>query len=143
MTTRFRSAACALCAALVLAAGCGRPVAQSTGKVTLKGAQVPGAEVAFESPSAPEDAAYGTSGNDGTYTLSYRKDNGLPPGKYRVTVTRYTLPNGKPLPPGEEGATLRGDETKVVRHAVVFDKDLAAGANGIDLELSEGRKSKD
>ena len=50
------------------------------------------------------------------------------PGRYKVTVAYYTLRNGKPLPGGEEGAALRGDEEKVVRHVYGFDRDIVAGA---------------
>lgn len=133
---------CGLFAVVLLAAaGCGQPAGQPAGKVTWKGQPVAGAELAFEPGAGPEAAAYGTSGQDGTYTLEFRKGGGLPAGPCKVTITRYTLPNGKPLPEGEEGAALRGDGEKVRRHSVVFDKEIATGPNALDFELTEGKAS--
>src|SRR5690348_2228199 len=120
---------------LLAAAGCGRPAGQPAGKVTWKGQPVAGAELTFEPQAGPEAAAYGASGADGTYHLEFRKGGGLPVGPCKVTITRYTLPNGKPLPEGEEGAALRGNEEKVRRHSVVFDKEITPGANALDFEL--------
>jgi hypothetical protein len=126
---------------LLAAVGCGQPAGQPAGKVTWKGQPVAGAELAFEPESGPEAAAYGTSGQDGTYSLEFRKGGGLPAGPCKVTITRYTLPNGKPLPEGEEGAALRGDEERVRRHKVVFDKAITPGPNALDFELTKGKAS--
>ena len=58
-----------------------------------------------------------------------------------MSITHYTLPNGKPLPGGEEGATLKNDETKVLRHVYHFEKEVAAGETAIDFELSEATRT--
>lgn len=136
-----RTACGSFAAVLLAAAGCGGTTGQPAGKVTWNHQPVSGAEIAFEPEAGPESAAFGSSGEDGTYRLEFRKGTGLPTGRCKVTITRYTLPNGKPLPEGEEGAALRGDEDKVRRHTVVFDKEIAAGPNALDFELTEGKAS--
>jgi len=137
MRAMARAVACGLVFAAV---GCGGATGQATGKVTRGGGPVPSAEITFASATDPEATVHGASGPDGVYYLSYISGGGIPPGKYKVTVAYYTLRNGKPLPDGEEGAALRGDETKVVRHAVEFERDIAAGSNPRDFELNDGKK---
>jgi hypothetical protein len=140
MRTRVGIAACVSFA--VLAAGCGRPLGQATGTITFQGAPVAGAEIAFESTTS-DDTAYGVSLEGGAYALDYRTRTGLPAGAYKVTVTRYTLRNGKPLPGGEEGAALKGDEGRVIRRSYVFEIELAAGPNPHDFELSRGTEVRE
>ena len=139
----MRALACGLLVGLLSAAGCGSSTGQATGKVTWKGVPVDGAELTFAPVADPAATVHGTSGPDGAYHLNYIKDGGMPPGKYAVKVAVYTLRNGKPLPGGEEGATLRGDEGKVVKHTFTFDREVAAGANPHDFELNEGQKVRD
>lgn len=122
------------------AVGCGGATGQATGKVTRNGVPVTAAEIAFTSTTDPEATVHGATGPGGVYHLSYITNGGLPPGKYKVAVAYYTLRNGKPLPDGEEGSTLRGDETKVIRHAVEFERDIVAGTNPHDFELNDEKK---
>lgn len=139
--TRAASAA-ALAAALTAAAGCGAPTGQATGKVTVGGQPVAGAEVGFESADDPKRQAFGTTTEGGAYTLSYPDGKGLAAGKYAVAVTRYTLPNGNPLPPGEKGAALRAEQGKVVAKTYYFEAELRAGANALNFELKDGKDRK-
>lgn len=125
---------------LVLAAGCGGAVGQPTGKVTFRGEPVAGAALTFQPVSNPDAVATGVTGADGQYRLDYGGKGGVPVGKCTVRVVRWTLPNGKTLPPGEAGAALKSDETKAVQTAYVFERDVAAGAGTIDFELTEGKK---
>ena len=53
------------------------------------------------------------------------------------------MPNGKPLPGGEEGAALKNGDKKVVRTVYSFERDLAAGASTGDFELSEDKPGAD
>lgn len=141
MRALARAAACGVFVAGLLAVvGCGGATGQATGKVTRDGKPVPDAEITFTSVTDSQATVHGASGPDGVYYLSYITDGGIPPGKYKVTVAFYTLRNGKPLPGGEEGAALRGDEEKVTRHSFEFDRNIAAGGNPHDFELTEGRK---
>jgi hypothetical protein len=57
-----------------------------------------------------------------------------------VTIRRYTLPGGKPLPEGEAGDDLK-NEGKAVMTATVFEQQIADGANSIDFELTKGLKA--
>lgn len=129
-------------AALLALAGCGRSVGQVSGKVLWQGQPVAGAELTFQPEKAPEDRFSGVSGEDGAYYVSYGDRGGLPAGRYRVVVNRYTLPNGKPLPAGEAGQALRA-EGRAVRQSYAFEQDVAAGANVVNFELTRGRKQRD
>lgn len=84
-----------LCGVLLVAAsGCGSSgpkLEKVTGKVTLDGQPLAGANVNFE----PEDystglqAASGRTGTDGTYSLStFTSGDGAMVGKYKVTITK-------------------------------------------------------
>jgi hypothetical protein len=122
-------------------AGCGgggRP----TGKVTWKGTPVARAELLFAPASDPQNVVFGVSGPEGTYILDYGRRSGLPSGPCKVTITHYTLKNGKPLPEGEAGAALRGDLDKVLRHAFEFDREIPSGSSTQDFELNDGKKAK-
>lgn len=127
---------------LPFGAGCGAPLGQATGKVTWKGTPAARADVVFTPEADPDAAVFGVSGPDGTYHLDYARKRGVLAGKCKVTITWFTLRDGKPLPDGEAGAALRGDDEKVLRHVYEFDKAVAAGPNPIDFELAEGRSSK-
>ncbi len=119
--------------------GCGAPVGQVKGHVTLKKQPMPGAELAFHSVAKAEDQFFGGAGADGVYHVSYRGNRGLPVGDYQVTVSWYTLPNGKPLPPGEDGQAIKNADG-AVKHSAEFQKQVSSGANVIDFELTEGKK---
>lgn len=124
---------------LFFAAGCGASVGTVGGKVTLKTKPVTTGEVVFRSKVEGVDAFFGEITADGTYHVSYRTKAGLPTGKYEVAITHYTQLNGKPLPDGEKGVVLR-NEGRVRKNLYVFEKDIAAGKNEIDFELSQGEK---
>jgi len=124
-------------AAVATAVGCGAPVGQPTGKVTFKGTPVAEAEIKFVSLENPDHEFFGTSQDDGTYTVSYREMKGLPTGKYTVTIVRTTLRNNKPIPAGEEGQAAR-DSDRAVKKAYQFEKDIVEGSSAIDFELSQG-----
>lgn len=139
VTPRWASLGLLLVGGVVLA-GCGTPVGRVTGKVTHKDQPVAGAELVFQSEAKKDEQFFGNAGDDGTYQVSYRTYNGLPVGRYQVTVRHYTLPNGKPLPPGEAGAALKSDE-KAVERVYVFTKEIVTGTNAVDFELTKGKKS--
>ena len=119
--------------------GCGSPTARATGTVTLAGKTLEGAEITFERDGSPEYSVHGKVGPGGRFYLYYPSSQGMPPGKYRIVLTRYTLPNGKPLPSGEEGEALRSDESRVNKRMIRFERDLSAGNNSLDLEWNEGQ----
>ena len=124
--------------ASVALTGCASPVGTVTGKVTVKDKPVAGAELSFEPADREDEHYFGVANNEGAYQVSYRTKRGLPLGRYRVVVSRY-LWRGKPLPPGEGSEALRHDQ-HAVRESYLFEKDIAAGVNPIDFELTQGKK---
>lgn len=126
-----------LASGLVWLAGCGTPTGQVTGTVTWKQKPVAGAELVFEAVNKPEDQFFGLAADNGVYQVSYRTYKGLPIGRYKITVTRYSLPDGRPVPEGEKGAVLKSQD-KLVKSVFTFEKDIGSGANQIDLELTAG-----
>src|SRR6266540_1225202 len=108
---------------LVFLAGCGSAGTPS-GKITLNGQPVAGAEIVIQPDANPDAPVVGLSGPDGEYRLDFAGKSGVPTGKCRVAITHYTLRNGKPLPGGEEGAALKNDELKVLRTVYSFDKEI-------------------
>jgi hypothetical protein len=77
-------------------AGCGphEELARVSGKVTLDGAPLTGAQIVFE------DAAHGVSVNapleaDGSYTIRTYDKDGVPPGTYQVAVRPGSFSTGE------------------------------------------------
>jgi hypothetical protein len=118
--------------------GCTGSTARVTGNLTLGGEPLADAELTFALAGTTQ-TVHGKSGPDGRYWLNYPQGNGMPSGKYRVVVTRYTLPDGKPVPSGEEGVALRGDEERVRKWSVQFEHEIKAGENQLDLEWTLGQ----
>lgn len=119
-------------------AGCGASTGQVSGKVTFKSQPVSRGNLVLKSSAQPDLEFFGMVREDGSYQISYRTYNGLPVGKYTVTISRHVLPGGKDLPAGEKGQVLI-DAGKTIQQAFTFEKNIVAGNNGIDFELSEGK----
>lgn len=133
---------CFLVAAGLLGlAGCGTPTGQVTGKVFWNQKPVPRAELLFEATADAQLQFFGNSDEEGKYHVSYRTFKGLPVGRYKVTITNYTLPGGKPLPEGEKGRVLI-DGGKAVQTAFTFEENISQGMQTLDFELSRGQKQK-
>jgi hypothetical protein len=96
--------------ALVAVAGCSSSgpgsFAHVSGVVTLNGAPVEGAKVTFVSTTEMEGqkARYSTTtDSSGKYMIAgWGKQPGIPPGMYKVTVTKLVMKGGK-APTPEEG----------------------------------------
>jgi hypothetical protein len=94
---------------LTVATGCSSseappyPVTTVTGVVTLDGKPLPNAEVKF----APDGTTVGFGGKaytdaEGQYKLrGTRGENGVPPGDYRVFVSKRKMPDGSDVPPND------------------------------------------
>ncbi len=124
---------------LACLSGCGADSAEVSGNVTKQGQPVGGASIVFANQSDANAPGYtGVAEPDGKYLLYPGDESGVKPGKYRVTVTWWTLRDGSPLPEGEEGASLR-DSGQAVKHEVTFEKDVTPGANTIDLPVDQGK----
>lgn len=86
LQTNRRFAALGLALAVIVAAsGCGGPkFLKVTGRVTHKGQPVPNTQLRFM-PDNGERPSTGLTGDDGTFTLRYsRNQGGVPPGSYIV-----------------------------------------------------------
>lgn len=134
----FRRAGWLLAAALAASVtGCGGAVGQLSGHVTSQGQAVPKAELVFTLEGQPAEVFYAVTREDGAYLVDHGAKRGLPPGKYQVTVTDHVLAGGALLPAGEEGLVLR-NSGRAIRRTHAFTKEVAAGANEIEIKLEEG-----
>ena len=85
------------CLAVALAAvGCssgGGPVLPVNGVVTMDGKPLDGAMVTFHGEGGT--GGFGKTGTDGKFVITGAKgQGGLPPGMYKVTVSKMNLPAG-------------------------------------------------
>jgi hypothetical protein len=129
-----------IAASCAFVVGCGgEPTGQITGVVTYQGRPAEGAELRLV-PDANQDELYsGISGKQGRYQVTYRGQDGLPVGGYKITITVYMIPGGVPFPPGERADTLKADG-KLIETSFVFEEEIKAGPNTIDFELTKGQK---
>ncbi len=119
-------------------AGCGSN-GTLTGKVTARGEPVVEGELVFEPiGESSEGTFHGLTDANGMMLIDYKDVGGLPAGRYKITVTRFTQRNGEPLPTLEEGETMKSNG-RVIRQSFVFEKDIVSGDNAISFELSEGK----
>lgn len=119
--------------------GCGSPTGEVAGTITYNQKPVAGAELMFESVTNPQEQFFGASGDDGGYRVTYRGKKGMPLGRYKVVVTRYTVAKGAALPAGEEGA-IHKSAGSVSKTCFTLDADIVVGKNNIDLELNTGKE---
>lgn len=134
--------------ACLLVSGCG-PAADTrvpsqyvklTGKVTYNDEPLAGATLQFVPDGG--GGAMGVGGfaytdQDGEYFAKYRGETtGLPPGRYRVSFSRYALPNGDPLPIGASPTDAGAVESLPAKF-------LNDGSSGITVEVLEEATSKD
>lgn len=90
---------------LVVASGCTKRVAVS-GRVVDNNRPVAWAELRWIDESEKVFVS-GVSNQDGVYRLDAAGRSEIPVGKYKVTVTWWRTPNGKPLPAGEERTAIK------------------------------------
>lgn len=117
--------------ALVALVGCSsssgtKPVAVS-GKVTYKGVPVPGAMVQFMPTSKEGEPASGRTDASGQYQLvSPKGAQGVPPGEYKVAISRMIGPDGKELPPDVSPFSGGGKEGMPSFYSSMQDTQLTA-----------------
>ncbi len=120
--------------------GCGgEPSGAVKGSVLHMGQRVAGAQIVFVRESGDVKQFAGVSGVTGEYYFTYPNVQKLPVGRYQVTVSVTTIPAGVPLPPSEETEGLKA-QGKAKEASYLFDKDVVAGPNQIDFELTQGQK---
>lgn len=97
-------------AAALLLSGCETEtigeVVPAAGIVTLDGKPISGVAVSLVPQEGVKGrGGYGTTGEDGAFSLQADMDvMGVPAGNYRVTLQKYTMPDGSPIPPDTSGA---------------------------------------
>jgi hypothetical protein len=125
-----------LAMALITLAGCGGAYDSTVaGIVTLDGDAVPKGAVLF-APQSAGSSAYGMIQDDGSYALYTGREEGLPPGKYVVTVSANesagtASKDGGPPPMGK--ALTPEWYRDPATSGLTFD--VTPGDNEIDLEL--------
>lgn len=123
----------------LLLAGCGASVGKPVGKVTSDGKPVKGADLRFQPAGDTGVVVSGASNADGSYYVDNQGKSELATGKWTVTVTTYSLKNGKPLPDGEDGVTLKADPERSLRKEYKFEIDVQAGNNAFDFDLTKDK----
>ena len=151
-------AAAGLAALMLGLAGCGGdrgydgPLVPAHGKVTLDGKPLADANLVF----IPIGSTKGGGGNakttgEGSYLVATPLgEPGLPPGEYKVVVSKIELANGavaptssdKPLPGGTNDERL--SPTYADRDGTILRATVAAGEDkSIDFELKPGKRNSE
>jgi hypothetical protein len=138
--------------ALIVAAvaGCARQAPPPdfpavTGKVMLDGKPLPGAGVAFvPTGSTVGHGAVGATDDSGIYKLrGSRGGEGAPPGEYKVVISRWMLPDGKPpprgVPPANSGAVETVPPAYTNATTTPLKATVAEAGGSFDFELRSGR----
>ena len=132
--TRFAAVGCASLVVALSAMGCGGGGPDRgtvTGKVTLDGQPLEGADLEFQ----PEEGSpsYGTTDDDGEYDLMYTRDKrGAMLGEHTVRITTSTTDTDD-----------RGNEVRVPQRVppeysqVGVTKDVKPGRNKFDFDLKQ------
>ncbi|HEY8505628.1 MAG TPA: carboxypeptidase-like regulatory domain-containing protein [Gemmataceae bacterium] len=102
---------CWFCAlVLVVAAGCGSgggPELPVNGVVTMDGTPLDGATVVFYPEEKGGAFGTGVTGSDGKFVIARSEGkSGLAPGKYKVTVSKMSIPQREGEPSPEDPAAV-------------------------------------
>lgn len=134
--------------ALVIGAGCGgkppdnRPKrVPFSGKVTLDGSPVEGATVVLAPESGSGPAASGMTDGGGLVAFTtFESRDGAVPGKYLVTVTKTSFPEGAPLTADDPAYDPSTAVTAVVKGAkeLLPVKYKTAKTSGLTVEVTTG-----
>lgn len=123
----------------------GKKEAHVAGTVTLDGTPLSDAQVVFIGEDANNQSpVVAQSDAAGKYSLTGNTGGGIPLGKYRVAVSKFSLPDGT-LPAGEGLEKARVDGLLVNTLAKEYEDqatsplkfELHKGANTINLELKK------
>lgn len=122
---------------VLLLSGCGGGEATLSGRIMASGEPAGGASLEVQSMADAARRGSGAVLADGAYRIDFGTKQGLPPGDCRIEIRHTVTPDGKPLPPGEDGMAMR-QSGRVKNIHVAFVRSLSSGTNQIDLELDEG-----
>ena len=125
-----RRLAAALAPFLFLAAaGCGGGWGTCSGTVTLDGAPLKAGSISFH-PTGDGPTAYGMV-KDGAFEISTGQKDGLPPGKYKVTVSASTIPKEGT----KETAKLLTPPKYSTAAGTDLEADVKSGSNSFKFEM--------
>jgi hypothetical protein len=129
---------------LSLVAGCSRggtPLGRVTGKVTLNGQPLEGAQLTFTAKDAPR-AALGTTDAQGVYSLTtFAPNDGAPLGHHTVTIT-MPAKNAPDMSAGKPDAAYGAAMKQAAKGVQVRGKEIPAKyANPLTSNLSADVKS--
>lgn len=132
----------------LVATGCGTESSKGvpsqyvklTGVVTYNDEPVQGVSLQFLPDSGSQGMGVGGfafTDQDGAYFAKYRGEtNGLPPGRYLVQFSRYSMPNGDPLPAGVSPTDSGAVESLPAKYT-------STSTSGITVEVLEDATEKD
>lgn len=159
----YRGFACVLLLATFTLAGCGadvdagrKPVFPVTGTVTMSGAPLGGAKIAF-APQDGQPTAVGKTDDQGKFQLTtYDYGDGAAAGSFNVVVNKFSVAPAGPSTDGEEGdheaaeeaasghdAASEGAENQLIPVQYTSSKDTpfnvevkTSGENDFTLEIN-------
>ena len=142
-------------ALLSMLAGCGGGGSKApenrvsvSGTITLDGMPLTFAAVSFL-PETPKSGTggFGATDESGKYTLKWHgTDEGVPPGKYKVVISRMSQKDGSPIPAGQSAADVGAVESLPLRYsdptASELTGEVTTADKPIDFMLVGAKKKK-
>lgn len=126
----------------VVIAGCGKSdgtdLKPVTGKVTFKGAALANATVTFRPIEGTQGAGgHGKTDNSGNFKITYAKGgDGLPAGKYKITVSHRLNPDGTVPPDDEPPIESRAVEKLPPKYSDMEKTELTETVKGEPIALN-------
>jgi len=127
----------AILAAAVVSAGCARSAMESevSGRVTLDGEPMGPGVVVFAPVDGTTNPADGAIQLDGSYFLKTSREVGLPPGRYKASVSVFDQPEVKPGERSMTPARLITPQKYSDTKTSGLEYTVEPGENNIDIEL--------
>ena len=121
-----------------------------TGRVTLDGKPAQGVAVVFHPKlNTVGTGAFAVTDENGSFTLDHRSgEQGVEPGGYAVTFSRYTQPDGSPIPPGASAADVGAVEsmpkqyTDATNPRLPTQADVSAVGGTFEFELTSQKLAR-
>ena len=124
---------------VLLLLGCGGASGTKvSGKVTYKNKPVSLANLTFVPADNLDEGRQfsGMTSSEGRITVDTQDQDGLPAGKYEITVDWWLQKNGKPVPDGEEGETMKENGT-AIHYRASLTKDVKGESTVLNLSLDD------
>lgn len=132
------------CLAVLVGSGCSKetplpPRVPVTGTVLQKGAPVSGATVVFEGEAAARPGV-GVTDQAGKFRLSsYTEGDGVPPGKYRIAITKFEAPPPSQEDTSMEAAAARKTEPASAPKSLLPKRYADSATSGLEETVAEGK----